>query len=138
MTFHVGSFEVVSPWKLYKNYLFLIHATRLAHCSMLSPFVFPYCEERVYVRMLVCSSIPFGGICNGARLQCDGTCKEDNFRVWVVKMSTHPVIPDTRGRYVSSILAVGFRARLAHNGLTPSAVLFPSSLPSFTLVCAIT
>jgi hypothetical protein len=71
-----------------------------------------------------------------ARLQRDGTCAEDTFRVWQER--TSPYAANMKCGQFSSLLEAGSCVRVARNGLTHSAVLFSLHFPSLTQVCAIT
>jgi hypothetical protein len=68
-----------------------------------------------------------------ARLQCDGTCAEDNFQ-WDGRVQN--LLQQIWG-VESSLLVAGFCVCLDSNGLTNFAVLCPLHVPSFAHVCAV-
>jgi hypothetical protein len=65
-----------------------------------------------------------------ARLQCDGTCAEDNFRVWAERKSPYSLTADMRSRQFSLLLAAAFCVGVARNGLTPVSCFSFTSPPS--------
>jgi hypothetical protein len=71
-----------------------------------------------------------------ARLQCDGTCEEDNFHVWAERTSPYSLTRGMRGRHFSSKLVSGLCFGVAHTG-SYSLLCHVSpftSLPSRTFV----
>jgi hypothetical protein len=95
-------------------------------------------KTRTIVHMII-SLFPWRRLPDGAWLQSGGTCPEDNFHVWVERMSPYPLVVDMRARPAiefSSILASGFCIGGARNWLIHllSCLPFTYSSPSSRFV----
>jgi hypothetical protein len=73
-----------------------------------------------------------------ARLQCDGTCAENNFLVRAEQTSPYSLTAGMWGQTVQFAAGSSCLRWVARNGLTHSAVRFPFHFSFFAQVCAIT